>query len=636
VSALFGIVSFAAASNLDALGRHMASAQRAYGPHGADQVEQGNVLIGRCLWRTLPEDEFDAQPLSGGGGRFRLVADIRLDNRDEIISSLGASRAEWQRRSDSFVLLKAWERWEERMFPRLVGDFACAIWDNERRRLILARDALGERPLYFHRGCSLFAFASMPSGLFALEEIPSRPDSNRVTGWMLDQSKGEGTSFFKDVERVRPGHYAIFDGERLTQVRHWDPRPQERRLPRQADYIEAFRHHLDQATRSRLRGVKDVVATHLSCGWDSSAVTSTAARLLAPSGGRVLALTSGPRPGFQGSVPRGRLGDETAIAAQTAALYPNMEHVVIRSGSTSPLALLDRNFDLFQEPAANICNNVWWSAINDEIRARGVNVLLSGGYGNITLNAGNLNVLADFVHSGQMLRWWRECRLLVSRSPARWRGVLANSFGAWLPSSVWTGLSKHFQGSDASERQTYVLYERWKESNKRRPVNQPGADTYALRKSLLQRLDVGNARKGLLAGWGIDERDPTGDIRLIDFCLSLPRDQLLRDGVMRPLARAALADRLPAAVLENRLRGYQFADWHEHLTKEAMLRETDEIAANPCASSVIDTARIRSMIEEWPPSGGKGWEAVVAYRVRMLQAFSAGHFLRRAAGDRPC
>jgi len=93
---------------------------------------------------------------------------------------------------------------------------------------------------------------------------------------------------------------------------------------------------LDQSVKCRLRGVNDVGA-HLSGGLDSSAVAATAARLLAPSGGRVIAFTAVPREGYDGPVPRHRFADEGHHAAATAALYPNMEHVLVRSEGKSRL-----------------------------------------------------------------------------------------------------------------------------------------------------------------------------------------------------------------------------------------------------------------------------------------------------------
>ena len=81
--------------------------------------------------------------------------------------------------SDAAILLAAIERWEESCFEHLVGDYAFALWDAARRRLILARDPLGQRPLHYFHSNGFFAFASMPKGLHALAEVPYAPDEEQ-------------------------------------------------------------------------------------------------------------------------------------------------------------------------------------------------------------------------------------------------------------------------------------------------------------------------------------------------------------------------------------------------------------------------------------------------------------------------
>ncbi|MEI9886393.1 MAG: hypothetical protein WDN08_07790 [Rhizomicrobium sp.] len=153
----------------------MLAAQAIYGPHDEAQWDMGSLAMGRRLYRTLPEDIHDSQPLSGGDGRWVMVADVRLDNRDELIGELRLSAEQARTMADSALLLSAWERWQENCFDRLVGDYAFAVWDKAKQRLVLARDPLAFRPLQYHRGKDFFAFASMPKGLHALPEIRGRP-----------------------------------------------------------------------------------------------------------------------------------------------------------------------------------------------------------------------------------------------------------------------------------------------------------------------------------------------------------------------------------------------------------------------------------------------------------------------------
>jgi asparagine synthase (glutamine-hydrolysing) len=152
---------------------------------------------------------------------------------------------------------------------------------------------------------------------------------------------------------------------------------------------------------------------------------------------------------------------------------------------------------------------------------------------------------------------------------------------------------------------------------------------------VLLRVDLGNYNKGILAGWGIDNRDPTADRRLIEFCLSVPADQFLREGTRRALARTAFADRLPAALLEERRKGYQAADWHEGLNaaRGELGEELERIAGCAQAGATLDTERLRRLVADWPTSGWDSAGTMRLYRQVLLRGISVGHFIRKAAGS---
>jgi len=123
------------------------AAQEIYGPHDGRQWSAGPIAMGRRLFRTLPEDIHDSQPLQSRDGRLTLVADVRLDNRDELAADLGLNLADAAKLCDAAILLTALERWGEGALDRVVGEFAFALWDAHAQKLTLARDFLGQRPL---------------------------------------------------------------------------------------------------------------------------------------------------------------------------------------------------------------------------------------------------------------------------------------------------------------------------------------------------------------------------------------------------------------------------------------------------------------------------------------------------------
>ena len=252
MSAIAGLWQFDGKPGVGAECERMLSAQRIYGPDDGRQWADGPIAMGRRLYRTLPEDISDRQPLTARDGRLVLVADVRLDNRDDLIAALGLP-AEVRRACDAEILLACLDRWEEAALDRMVGDFAFALWDADRRRLLLARDFLGQRPLHYHCGKDFFAFASMAKGLHALAEIPYAADEQTVAELVTLLPQSGPRSFFAHVCRVEPGHVVTVTREGVASRSYWQPRRPDRGDRGPADWVEGVRHHLDEATRSMAR-----------------------------------------------------------------------------------------------------------------------------------------------------------------------------------------------------------------------------------------------------------------------------------------------------------------------------------------------------------------------------------------------
>jgi asparagine synthase (glutamine-hydrolysing) len=592
--------------------------------------------------RVLPEDVFDGQPLISTEGRYVLVADVRLDNRDELAEILHIPKPQARTLCDAAILLSAIERWDESCIERLIGDFAFALWDTTRQRLLLVRDPLGQRPMHYHHSNKFFAFASMPKGLHAVPDIPYAPDEERIAESLVLMPETGHRSFFLGIERVAPGHVIAVTANGVSKRRHWQPRRHQITLRRPDDYCEALRGLLDQAVLCRLRGTEDI-GVFLSGGLDSGAVAATAARLLAPSGRRVFAFTGVPRDGYDGPTPRNRIINEAPYAAATAALYPNIEHVLVRNPGRSPLDDLDRSFLLFERPLFNISGTGWSNSLANAVRERNLKVTMGGELGNMGLSYDGLELLPELLRSGRWLRLWREAQALVAPGRMRWRGVLANTFGPWCPPSFWVWLNKTVNGhalevSDYSAIHPSRFAELDLQSRAREHdldlVYRPWKDSFAMRLWALQRVDPGNYRKGRLAGWQLDHRDPTADVRLLEFCLAVPTEQFLSDGMQRALARRTLADRLPKQVLEETRKGLQVADWHEALTavREQLTDELDRLEVCAAARTAIDLPRLRRLIENWPSSGFELDEVIMPYLCALPRAISTGHFLRRVTG----
>jgi asparagine synthase (glutamine-hydrolysing) len=467
----------------------------------------------------------------------------------------------------------------------------------------------------------------MPAGLLSLPFVRSGFRFEMLATESLGISGFSQATCFDGISRVLPGHFAIIQpGRRPVPKSYWNPRVDFLDLP-DDEFVDAYREQIEQAVRPTLRRKSGAIGVHLSSGLDSSAVAATAAQLCGTA--KPIAFTSAPRLGFDGPVGKGRIADESGLAALTAKMH-GLEHVVVRPADGA-LGLLRDHAHLYQEPNRNVVNMEWWSAIHRDARERGVSTLLTGQMGNFGIHAGGLPVLAEWVRRGDWLEWWREARAAVASGRARWRGVLMNSFEASLDPRLVRLVYRRFLGVPSDREQSY-LQDRWLQGLEGQSIESARqllkGGPYQRRMTLIRTEDIGVHRKGALAESGMDERDPLANRRLIEFSFRLPPGQLLHRGEWRPLAKRALAGRIPDAVLNANLRGYQGADWFERVSRAEALAIVEELSTSTAVSDLLDLQKIRRDIDRWPAAGAADPKSQAVFRARLTSALSTGVFLR--------
>jgi asparagine synthase (glutamine-hydrolysing) len=226
-------------------------------------------LAHQRFWIT-PEEKGEVQPLCGRRETM-LVLDGRIDNRDELLPPLGLPSES----SDASCVLAAYELWGERVAEHLCGDFAFAIFDSRQRRLLLARDPIGVRPLYYFSSNRLFAFASEIKALLAHPDVPVQPDNEGLADYLIVGCRPvdrQEVTCFSNICALVPAHIAVVTPERVAIQRYWDfPVEQPLRLRTVDDYVEGFRDRFARAVRRRLRS-EFPVAVSVSGGLDSSSI----------------------------------------------------------------------------------------------------------------------------------------------------------------------------------------------------------------------------------------------------------------------------------------------------------------------------------------------------------------------------
>jgi len=638
VSAIAGMIDWHGGPAGPAVKRALA-ALHLHGRDGEGLWDGGAAALG---WRQTilsEEDKADSQPLAGGGGRFKLVFDGRLDNREELarLLSLAPERARgWP---DSAYVMAAFEKWGGDCVPHLLGDFAFAVWDGVKRELLLARDHIGTRPLFFHANSRFCMFATAISGLYANPAVPRDIDDKAFLLHLAVIPRDPDKTFYAGISRVALAHNVVVSGDAVRPIRHWDPLSiPELHYKRDEDYVEAFREILDASVRCRLRTIHPI-GSYLSSGLDSSTVTVTAARLLAQDGRKLAAFTAVPPKTWKPKLKTDAIVNEGLPAAKLAALY-GFEHVPVEAGPVLDFEVYDRHSAVFETPRRAYANVGWIEQLNLAARTHGIRVMLSGGFGNRTLSHDGMVRLPQLARRGEFLELAREWNGLHRRNGMRYRRLAVLSFGPYLPDWLWEA-SLFLRGWPATtELIRCGIHPGWftarqlKRIGRDRPANPTNArrlDDRMMRVVCSQTPDLSAIWGCTLAAFDVETRDPAADKRMIAFRMAVPERQFLYCGETKWLLRRAMRDRLPGFTLDQRHHaGQQAAEWFDAATRAlpALQEEVEKLAANPRIAAALDIAWLRQMLAAWPMALAYQDPISNRYR-RFLIIVTAARFMRR-------
>jgi asparagine synthase (glutamine-hydrolysing) len=245
------------------------------GPDGSGLWSHDQAVLGHQRLAII-DLEGGYQPQVNETETIGVVFNGEIYNFRDLRSQLTNAGHRFRTRSDTEVIVHGYEQWGLDVVSKLRGMFSFAIWDGGARRMVLGRDRLGVKPLYYHRDPSgRLLFASEIKALFVDPVVPRTLNSPRLAEYLTYRSIAGEETMFADIFELEPGTLMVLEGDRLVKRRYWtaDVSISESRGP--AD-VETGRRLLYDAVESRL--VSDVpLGTITSGGLDSSLVSAIAA-----------------------------------------------------------------------------------------------------------------------------------------------------------------------------------------------------------------------------------------------------------------------------------------------------------------------------------------------------------------------
>src|SRR5436309_3220669 len=543
------------------------------------------------------------QPMSDPTGRYWIVFNGEIYNFRQLRTMLEADGRPFRTRSDTEVILQAYVAYGEACVERLSGMFAFAIWDGAERRLFLARDRLGKKPLYYwHRG-RLFLFASEPKALLCHPAVSRGLDWPAFHHYLAFGYTPAARSIFDTIHKLPPAHTAALVDGGLTLSRYWQLPPgtaPARPHLRPAESAAAVREWLREAVRLRLES--DVpLGVFLSGGIDSSALVASMREVTS---GRIATFSVG----FGRAAPS---YDELPYARPVAERFGTDHHEEILEPDVQ--ALLPSIVRAFDEPFAD--SSAIPTYVVAQATARHVKVALSGIGGDEAFGGypRYLGMRVSALH-GRLPRWLRHAsRSLAahlpdsasSRNCADWaRRFTAEPDAA--PGDRYVGWTRFFGDAQLATLTTPALAAHLgphvDELQQRAFATGGHGDPVdgAFRVDLAAYLpdDLLTMADRMSMASSLEVRAPFCDHRIIEESLRLSPRAKMPGGRLKGLLKAAFAGVLPREVLAHRKHGFMIplGDW---LRRD--LRPTlDDLLAPDCvrARGLFDADAVEALKQE--------------------------------------
>jgi asparagine synthase (glutamine-hydrolysing) len=503
------------------------------------------------------------QPVYNEDGTVAAVFNGEIYNFMELRDRLVARGHRFTTDSDTEVLVHLYEDHGEDLVGHLRGMFAFAIWDAARRRLLLARDRVGKKPLYYRQAGASLAFASELKALVADPSVPRELDPVALHHYLTYQYVPAPWSIYRGIRKLPPGHLLVWQEGDVRLRRYWklDFTPQP--VGREQESAEQARQLLLDATSVRMVSERPLGA-FLSGGIDSSAVVAAMARL-----------SDQPVKTFCIGFDDQRY-DERSYAASVARRYGTDHHEFVVAGS-SALEILPAVTRHFDEPFAD--SSAIPSFFVAELSRRHVTVVLNGDGGDECFGGyrryafmkrvgrmqppdplrGVLSRIGSALAQGRstprLRRIGRGLRVL-GEAPQHRYASLMSYFTSEAKDALYTkAMQEQVAGVDSYElvRQVFDTSRAGEDVNRLMDVD---VNTY-LPGDLLVKVDITTMAHSLEA------RSPFLDHHLMEWTAGLPSRWKVDGQVTKALLKKAMAPWLPSEVLHRPKAGFgvPLADW---------------------------------------------------------------------------
>ncbi|MEH7011464.1 lasso peptide isopeptide bond-forming cyclase [Neobacillus niacini] len=582
-------------------------------PADTIQTWQGeNVFFGCHLQWITPESISECLPYYDFDRQLAITADAIIDNRYELFEKLQVKQSDQKAITDRELIMQAYQKWGEDAPKYLIGDFAFMIWDEKKKLLFGARDFSGGRTLYYQHHGQRFVFCTTIEPLLTLPYLQKQLNEEWLAEFLAISSVVDTVDVsitpYKGIVQVPPSHSILVVGNKVSLKRYCTLTIKEQfKLKSDEEYVEAFQDVFNEAINSRLRSFRNV-GSHLSGGLDSGSVVSYAVRQLSRENKQLHTFSYIPPSDFIDYTPKYLMPDERPLIHSTVQYVRGIKDHYLDFEGKNSFSEIDNYLEIMEMPYKFFENSFWIKGVFEKANEEGIGVLLSGGRGNLSISWGSaLDYYATLL---KRMKWFKLFNELNQYSQnvggARLRRIpgIAKMAFPFIDRVFSSGNQYSFPVLINQEfaRRTDI-YNKLKEHG----IDQSGwlasSNIYKHRQNHFEELFHWNATNTLATKlslrYSLLKRDPTNDLRVIRFCLSIPEEQYVQNGLDRSLIRRSTEGYLPDNVrLNQRIKGVQGADWVHRMIPHwnVFMDELQQLSNDERILEFIDGPRIKKAL----------------------------------------
>jgi asparagine synthase (glutamine-hydrolysing) len=555
------------------------------GPDARGTWIGGPAGLGHTLFATTDEAKPEREPLSLDGAVW-IAADARIDGRLELTTALKArGRQLDEPLLDAELILHAYHAWGDDCVAHLIGDFAFVIWDRRQQRLLAARDHFGVKPFFYAHLGQQFVCSNTLACIRRHPAVTDRLNESAVADFLLFESNQDPASTtFADIHRLPAGTRLICSMASVTLERYWTlPSDLGVRYRDQRDYVPQFQLLLEQAITDRLRTAKVGVA--MSGGLDSTAIAAIARSRL-PTAGSVRA---------HAVVYDQLIPDEERHFASIAASHIGIPINFIAGDGYQLYEAQKQGLSTLADPL----HDPGVAAYLDSARLAATHsrVALTGWDGDALLNESPKPYFRSLIREGryrlaavEIARYALSERRLLPRG--LWRSTRGKGEQAAVPAWISKDFAKRF---DLAER----AHRYHSPSEAPHPIR-PYA--YRVLQSLARDPMFFETYDAAFTGSLVEYRHPLLDLRLVEFCLSLPpRPWCVRKEVLRQATLGLLPEEVRLRP-KTALAGWPMHELLQHAESDWVGSFEPNVNLAPYVASPIiaETTDMSDPLHTWP------------------------------------